>query len=167
MFRISVIRSRNFHFGVTFQGAITGALLLGYASCAFPGIAINVMSMELSGFLLTSLSVLALLSICLPPVLMILPHVASIITFLQGTSHMSSYYASMRITANWIPDKENTLLTSIFHAAYLTGRMSVMFISAPIADRVHWSAPSVIFSAIYLCAIALFSTIVSVKSWYE
>ena len=144
-----------------FQGAINGALLLGYSFCTLPGVIVNVTSVQLSGFVLVGLCVNALLSIFLPSALILYPHAASIITFFQGLYHSVTASIVARIMVNWIPDKENTFLSSLYQTAFLTGRLGVMFLSAPIAQHIDWSGPYVIFGSTHLFVIALLSMVVS------
>ena len=148
-------------FHLHFQGSVTAVLFVGYSLSSVFGIVINAVSVTLSGYVLVGCTISTLLSLLFPAMLVSVPHVVPIITFTQGLLHVISYQITIRILTRWIPDKENTFLSSLFFSGYVTGRMGVMFLSAPIAEKVHWSAPSIIFGSVSLCVIGLLGTQVS------
>ena len=148
-------------FRLYFQGSVTAALFVGYAFSCVSGIVINAVSVTLSGFVLLGYTVNTVLSLLLPAMLVSVPHVVPIITFTQGLLHNTAYQMIMHIIARWIPDKESTFMSSLYISGYVTGRMGVTFLSSPIAEKVHWSAPTIIFGSVFLCVIGLLGTQVS------
>ena len=136
-------------------------LPLGVGLGIIPGILINESSINKSTLLMLLSVVHIILSLCLPAVLVTVPRAAFCITLIQGIIHNIDSFLFLRITTYWTPDNENTIMTSIYNSAYLTGRMGVMFIGAPLASYVHWSAPSVVLGATQIFVTAMLSMTVS------
>ena len=93
-------------------------------------------SVQLSGFVLLGLSVNALLGLALPSALILCPRAAVMITF-QGVCHIVTANATVRVMVNWIPDKENTMLSSMHATPFSAAPLSIMVLCVPVAQRVH------------------------------
>ena len=135
--------------------------MLGRVFVTVPCLVISVTSVKLSGFMLTGFVMIGLLGLSLPCVLMLYSRAAFVICAVQGAMHSATEAVILRVASYWVPDRENTFLMTLFSSGYLTGRMGVMFLSSPVAQRVHWSAPSVIFGSLLLVVICLLTAIVS------
>ena len=124
------------------------------------GVVLNESSVEKSSFILMLSVVHALLSMCLPSILMNVPQLAFCVTFIYGMIHNVISFCLVRILVFWMPDNENTIMTAMISSAYITGRMGVMFIATPLASYVHWSAPSVVLGSLSILVTAVLLTTV-------
>ena len=145
-------------FDLCFQASVTAALFVGYSLSCVSGIVVNAVSVTLSGFVLLHYIFVTLLSLILPAMLVSVPHLVPLVTFMQGFLYNAAYQMIIHIMARWIPDKESTFMSSLYISGFITGRTGIMLLSAPIAEKVHWSAPFIIFGSVSLCIIGLLGT---------
>ena len=139
------------------------SLPLGMGLSVLLCIPIIATSTQLSGFLLVSFVTHAVFGLCLPSILVSYPRMAFFLTLVQGMLNNAISVVIIRILAYWTPDNENTVMSSIFFGAYITGRMCVALIVTPIANYVHWSAPSLIFGTLLICVTAVLLVLVSMQ----